>query len=347
SHLRLHCTAKERLLKWQPIQSCSTTAGLSEEALKKVLVVLMAGWATGTLSTYASDLLLFHLFCDEHEVQEQVRCPVDPTMLLAFVAACAGHYSGSTISNSVHAVRAWHMLHGARWAPSCDELAAVLNGATRLAPSSSKRAQQDLWIVEMICKVCFTLDPENPFDIAFYSALTTIFWTMSHSVELLVYGVNNFSLEWNITHAGIKVETNGEGIPVMVFSLPWTKVSQTGEKVFWARQNGPADTYAALLTHIHVNNPPVDKAFFSWRCNGDWKVLTKAAFIKRMELAAAEAGLPKMHGHGLCIGSVLEYLTWGLSFEQVKHMGHWKGESFALYLRKHAVVLAPYIQAVP
>ncbi|KIJ53057.1 hypothetical protein M422DRAFT_131480, partial [Sphaerobolus stellatus SS14] len=58
-------------------------------------------------------------------------------------------------------------------------------------------------------------------------------------------------------------------------------------------------------------------------------------------------GLPKMHGHGLHIGSVLEYLTRGLSFEQVKHMGRWKGESFALYLRKHAVVLAPYIQAVP
>ncbi|KIJ29094.1 hypothetical protein M422DRAFT_188923, partial [Sphaerobolus stellatus SS14] len=288
---------------------------------KKVLVVLMVGWATGTLSAYGSGLLLFHLFCDEREVQEQAHCPVDPTVLLAFVAACAGHYSGSTISNSVHAVWAWHVLHGVRWAPSRDELTAVLNGATRLAPLSSKRAQRDPWTVEMICKVCFALDPENPFDIAFYSALTTIFWTMSRSVELLVDGVNNFSLERNITQAGVKVETNGEGIPVMVFSLPWTKVSQTGEKVFWARQNGPADPYAALLTHMHVNNLQSTKLF--------------------------SPGDATMHGHGLRIGSVLEYLTWGLSFEQVKHMGRWKGESFALYLWKHAVVLAPYIQAVP
>ena len=31
----------------------------------------------------------------------------------------------------------------------------------------------------------------------------------------------------------------------------------------------------------------------------------------------------------------------------MKAKGHWAGDSFQLYLRKHAIVIAPYIQAAP
>ncbi|KIJ35959.1 hypothetical protein M422DRAFT_180003 [Sphaerobolus stellatus SS14] len=51
-----------------------------------------------------------------------------------------------------------------------------------------------------------------------------------------------------------------------------------------------------------------------------------------MEIATVEAVLSRVHGHGLHIGAVLEYLLRGLSLEQVKHMGRWSGDSFSLYL---------------
>ncbi|KAF8466463.1 hypothetical protein DFH94DRAFT_639373, partial [Russula ochroleuca] len=51
--------------------------------------------------------------------------------------------------------------------------------------------------------------------------------------------------------------------------------------------------------------------------------------------------------HGIRIGSTLEYLLRGMPFDVMKAKGRWAGDSFLLYLRKHAIIIAPYIQAVP
>ncbi|KIJ48226.1 hypothetical protein M422DRAFT_162994, partial [Sphaerobolus stellatus SS14] len=352
SHLRPHCKATERLLQWKPSQARTSpspdtsTAGLSGNALWAILLVMEKGWAAGTRSTYGSGLLLFHVFCDEQDIAEESRCPANTTLLLAFIATYAGQYSGSTISNSIHGVRAWHLLHGARWAPSPEELALALTGAARLAPASSRRQKREPWTVDMITQVCYVLDPDSHFDGAWFAALTTIFWSMARTIEFLVPGLSDFRADRHITRDSVRVETAG-GQSVMVFALPWTKVAPEGERVFWGRQSGPADPYAAFRTHMLLNDPPAKAALFSWRHAGAWWVMTRSAFIRRMEIAAAEAGLPRVHGHGLRIGAVLEYLLRGLSMEQVKNLGRWSGNSFALYLRKHVVVLAPYIQSVP
>jgi hypothetical protein len=34
--------------------------------------------------------------------------------MLAFIAACAGAYSGAALANYFYAVQAWHTLHGAQ-----------------------------------------------------------------------------------------------------------------------------------------------------------------------------------------------------------------------------------------
>ena len=47
------------------------------------------------------------------------------------------------------------------------------------------------------------------------------------------------------------------------------------------------------------------------------------------------------------IGATLEYLLRGVPFDVVKSIGRWSGDSFKLYLRKHAVILAPYLQNAP
>ena len=36
-----------------------------------------------------------------------------------------------------------------------------------------------------------------------------------------------------------------------------------------------------------------------------------------------------------------------MPFDVMKAKGRWAGDSFLIYLRKHAIVIAPYIQAVP
>ncbi|KAG1829990.1 hypothetical protein EV424DRAFT_1378728 [Suillus variegatus] len=56
------------------------------------------------------------------------------------------------------------------------------------------------------------------------------------------------------------------------------------------------------------------------------------------------AGLGNLKGHGLRIGGTLEYLLRGVPFDVVKSMGRWSSEAFTVYLRKHALILAPYLQ---
>jgi hypothetical protein len=37
----------------------------------------------------------------------------------------------------------------------------------------------------------------------------------------------------------------------------------------------------------------------------------------------------------------------GVPFEVVKTKGRWSSDTFQVYLRKHELILAPYIQALP
>ncbi|KDQ09411.1 hypothetical protein BOTBODRAFT_117206, partial [Botryobasidium botryosum FD-172 SS1] len=75
--------------------------------------------------------------------------------------------------------------------------------------------------------------------------------------------------------------------------------------------------------------------------------LTRTRFLQRLSEAIKSAGLDPLQGHGIRIGSTLMYLLRGLSFKAVKTMGRWASNAFQLYLRKHAQILAPYIQANP
>jgi len=75
--------------------------------------------------------------------------------------------------------------------------------------------------------------------------------------------------------------------------------------------------------------------------------LTKNKFLERVAKATCAANLEPLQGHGIRIGSTLEYLLRGVPFDVMKVQGRWAGNSFTLYLRKHAVIMAPYIQAIP
>jgi hypothetical protein len=59
------------------------------------------------------------------------------------------------------------------------------------------------------------------------------------------------------------------------------------------------------------------------------------------------AGREPLQGHGIRIGSTLEYLLRSVPFDVMKAMGQWAGDSFQLYLRKYAVIIAPYTQSTP
>ena len=76
--------------------------------------------------------------------------------------------------------------------------------------------------------------------------------------------------------------------------------------------------------------------------------LSKKEVIKQIEsIIHSQDGMPNLKGHSLRIGGTLFYLLKGVPFDIVKTLGRWLSESFTVYLRHHALVLAPFLQHHP
>ena len=86
---------------------------------------------------------------------------------------------------------------------------------------------------------------------------------------------------------------------------------------------------------------------FSYLKDSRFCPLTKTEFIRTVAAAARSAGLDPRQGHGIHIGSTLEYLLRGTPFKVMKVKGRWASDAFLVYLTKHAQILTPYMQAVP
>jgi hypothetical protein len=181
SVLRPHCTSQDRLRLWRPLQSRNGSVRgsdfpiISESDLERILTIINVSWAQGTRGTYGSGLLVFHVFCDLRDIPEQLRCPASPVLIINFIAACAGSYSGRTLGNYVFAVRAWHILHGQDWCMREAEVEAALKGATVMAPPSSKRPKREPFTVKLIENLLELLDITEPLDAAVAACLTTTF----------------------------------------------------------------------------------------------------------------------------------------------------------------------------
>jgi hypothetical protein len=290
---------------------------------------------------------VFHVFCDLRGVPEKQRCPADPLLMLTFISSCAGSYSGKTLANYFYAIRAWHTLHGAPWLMKAAEMKAALDGAAILAPPSSKRPKRAPLTLATISALATKFDLTKPLDAAVFACLTTTFFSAARLGEFTLPSLKAFIPDQHVKPSDVHSDQDRNGLKVTVFRLPRTKCSINGEDVFWAAQEGVYDPQAALSTHFSVNSPPQDQPLFSWRHPNGLRALTRTEFLKRINLAASELGLESLKGHGIRIGATLEYLLRGVPFDVVKSIGRWSGESFLLYLRQHAVVIAPFIQGTP
>ena len=158
--------------------------------------------------------------------------------------------------------------------------------------------------------------------------------------------LNSFSPTSHVTRQHLSYDQDRSGFRVMVLHLPRTKTAGSdGEDIYWASQVGDTDPTAALAQHLLVNQPSEASHLFTYKATNTHRPLTKSKFLERVEAATHTAGLEPLQGHGIRIGSTLEYLLRGVPFNVMQSKGRWAGDSFQLYLRKHAVIIAPYIQA--
>lgn len=346
---------RDRLRLWTPwcarhaLDERGRPTNITQADLDRVLEVLMHAWAVNTREVYGSGLLAYHVFCDRRGISETQRAPSSSTLIAAFIADLAGLYAAATIRNYVFGVRAWHILHGVAWSMNEPELEGLLKAANALAPGSSRRKQRQPYTVDYIATVGGALDLNLPLHVAVFACLTTTFYTAARLGEFVVKTLGSFDPRVNITRSGVREDLDDKGLQSTVFKLPHTKTAPSGEEVSWSAQDGPTDPRAALETHLRINNPPTDAPLFAYRdskfSRSKPKPLTKAKFLEVVHAAAKRTGLDPLQGHGIRIGSTLEYLLRGVPFEVMKVKGRWASDAFQLYLRKHAQILAPYMQA--
>ena len=351
SVLRPHCLAKDRLRLWTPASPAprhAHTPELSEVEQVRIKDTIVHAWEEDTRVAYGAGLLMWHCFCDAKSIPELGRAPANQAVISAFIAHLVTAYSGKTISGYLSGVRAWHILHGLTWAFDKKVVDTMLRAAEKLTPSTSRRKKRSPYTPAFISAIRGQLDLDKPLDAAVFACLTTCFYASARLGEFTVRTLVSFSPATHVTTQHLSYDQDRNGFKVTVLHLPRTKAAgNEGEDVYWAAQEGDTDPTAALVQHLRVNQPSVASHLFAYRATNTRRALTKSKFLERVEAAAHAAGLEPLQGHGIRIGSTLEYLLRGVPFDVMKAKGRWAGDSFQLYLRKHAVIIAPYIQAAP
>ena len=322
---------------------------LNQQDLQRIEGVSLNSLQPATQATYGAGLLTFHIFCDRKDIPEDLRAPVDDLVLKSFIAAMAGIYSATAITNYVSAVRAWHIIHGARWRAGGPEIEVIVKGAKQMAPTSTTCEKCEPMMVDYIVKLHTGLVDNISLDVTVFACLTSAFWSTVRPGELMVKNLTTFDPGLHVKRSDLGESVDRRGLKVTTIRVPRTKSNCTeGECLYWAKQEGDSDLEGALQHHLAFNNPETNFHLFSYR-NKDRRMvpLTKTTFQRQVSEVAMAAKLQWLPGHSICIGSTLEYLLHSLPFDVMKVKGCWNSDAFHKYLWDHAKVLAPYMQAAP
>ncbi|KAI0628844.1 hypothetical protein C8Q77DRAFT_1220680 [Trametes polyzona] len=332
SLLRPHCPARERIILWVPALSSRDRSedgrpqAISNEDVERIKTVTTRAWVESTAQTYGTGLLTFHVFCDIRRVPDAQRAPAAEELILSFIAALAGSYSATAIDNYVAGT--------------------ALVGAGQLAPTSSKRCERKPITLATLEALRHDFNLSLPLDAAVWACACVAFFSLARLGELTVQNQKAFKPAQHPSRSNVRSEVHRDGSQVTVIHLPRTKSASDGEDISFARSNHCADPAGALKNHLEVNALPDSCHLFAYRKQPSNAIvpLTRSAMLKRVQGAAKKTNAGSISGHSFRIGGTLEYLLRGLTFEAVKALGRWKSDTFTLYLRKHAQVLAPYMQ---
>jgi hypothetical protein len=195
--------------------------------------VLKHAWAPSTSAKYATDLHLFHSFCEQHNISPSEHLLASQDLLCSYIASLSGTQSGSTIRGKVAAIRAWHIYNDTPWFSSI-RLVYVLKGATNLTPTTSLCSPCLPVMNDMLLLLSSSLNLQNHFDTAIFFTACAAFWGQLRLGEILPPTQFNYdiTLLLHITNISSPSSMGSRSL-----HLPHTKTSPVkGELVMLCRQ---------------------------------------------------------------------------------------------------------------
>lgn len=212
---------------------------------------MVHAWEEEMCEVYRSGLLMWRCFCDGKAIPEPERAPASQPLISAFIAHMATAYLGKTISNYLHGVQAWHILHSIPWRLEKAKMDTMLRAADKLTPSSSKKMKRCPYTLGFISAVRQHLNLEDPLDAAVFACLATCFYASARLGKFTVRTLQSFNPNSHITIRNLSYEQDCNNLKVTVLHLPRTKMAGIeGEDVFWASQDGDTDPTTALQNHL-------------------------------------------------------------------------------------------------
>ncbi|KAI6010164.1 hypothetical protein EDC04DRAFT_2581145 [Pisolithus marmoratus] len=229
----------------------------------------------------------------------------------------------------------------ASWVINEAEYKAILEGALRLAPTTSKCPHRAPFTTDILCFLHNTLDRDNPCNAAIFACLTLSFFCLVRFREFTVPTIKSFDPACHITRARYQLLHNHDNLLIMVFHLP--SVTR-GDFHLYLTVSGLTFTtirfpISFLLLTIFPSSLGLSlHLYYRSRLGVPWTLLPQsvADTIHQMHTRRRDDSV-----------GMLFYLLNNIPFDIVKMMGWWSGESFTLYLCHHALVLAPFLQSKP
>ena len=158
-------------------------------------------WEADTHTTYALGLLNYMVFCDKKNIPEKDRALVSQLLLMSFVSTPAAAYSGTAISNYIHRIHAWHILHGVPWRIEKMEMDALLKATEKLTPPSLKHKKRRPYTIDFMLAIRRNLDLNTPLGASVFACLTTCFFATGRVGEFTVQRLNIFDPNKHVSQA--------------------------------------------------------------------------------------------------------------------------------------------------
>jgi len=305
---------------------------------ERAVLLLHAGLAHPTRSTYATGVRAYQRFCDTTGVPAAERIPADERRLIEFVAWCTSTVAPPTIRVYLAAVRSWHIDNGYS-DPTTGrlQLARVLRGAQRVA-SQPRRRRLPLTI-EILRRIWPVEVDRGWDDVMFRAALSLGFFGFLRLGELaLVSATTTFDPKLHPTISDLSFARHPSAGKYATFRIKVSKTDQfrQGSTVHLGTTVGPICPVGALAAYYRFRPlkpvPPND----SWDdaplfvCN-DGRILTKAVFVAMMRARMQAAGIDTTAFSGR-IGVATTAAAAGLSDWLIMAMGRWKSDAYLRYV---------------
>ena len=233
----------------------------------------------GTLENYATGLLRFTQFCDEHRIPEALRMPASEDILTLFVAAKGAHIvSATTIKHWLLGLELWHTVNGAPWLGG-SALRRTLKASASLAPSSSSRPKHAPVTIDHIRSLRRHLDFTDPFEVTVFAIACVAFWAQACLGELIFDG--SFDPALHASRRDFTLSCSTSGCCYGKLWVPRTKTKPLGDSLMFTESSCECSAVAALLTHLQTNSSiPSSAPIFAFETlNGSFSPMRHSWFL--------------------------------------------------------------------